>query len=171
MATVNITLEGGAGESGTAAPESFSVCCDFCGANDELKEWTAVNGNTYHYCKVCWFDIEDSYGEIQDAIRNIVDESEETEEPSPKRQALQCNDCKKKPATEVFVHLDGRTFDLCTYCWQLADHEEDYGADFGSVPNLRKSGPVKFCECPLPCDFTVSTRCDLCSGVVIVGCF
>lgn len=162
MATMNITLGGGAGETGTATPGSFSMCCDFCGANDELKEWNAVNGNTYHYCKVCWFDIEDSHGEIQDAIRHMVgepeDSEEENEEPASKRQALECEDCKNRPATDRFVHLDGRTFDLCSYCFQLADHEEDYGLDF----------KTHLCECPLPCDFVSPTHCELCKGVIVI---
>lgn len=200
MATESITVGGGVGKTETAAPES-SLMCDTCGATDELMEWESVNGQTYYYCKVCWFDIQDSYDEIQynvcgaclggDATHRLrqedgsylevcegcfmLDEIEcefsrpEFFEPPPKRQALQCNDCKKNPATQKFNHLDGRKFDLCNYCWQLADHEEDYGADFGSVPNLRKSGPAKFCECPLPCDFTISTRCDLCKGILIVS--
>jgi hypothetical protein len=52
-------------------------------------------------------------------------------------------------------------------CHHWADHEDDYGADFGSVPNLRKSGPSKFCECPLVCDSATPSRCGLCSGVVV----
>jgi hypothetical protein len=190
----NLIITVGGGATATA-PESYIVC-DSCGADDELKEWVGIDGLTYHSCKPCWFDIQESNEEIHynrcascfqgDATHRYLQDDgtylevcegcfllDETEflEPPPKRQALQCNDCKKNPATETFNHLDGRTFDLCKYCWQLADHEEDYGADFGSVPNLRKSGPAKFCECPLPCDFTISTRCDLCSGVVLVGSF
>ena len=228
MATMSITAGGGGVNDLTAAPGS-SCACDMCGATDELKEWVNEdNGFLYSYCKVCWFDVNDSYNEIRynrcatcsdgeathryaqedgtyvevcegcfllsdddeeggcdecgsetdlteeyqtedGTVRNLCENCRpEFLEPLPKRQALECQDCKKKPASKVFVHLDGRKFKLCEYCWQLADHEDDYGADFGSVPNLRTTGPAKLCECPLPCDFLSPTHCELCKGIVVL---
>ena len=187
MATMSITAGGGEVNDLTAAPGS-SCACDICGATDELKEWLSDNsGVLYYYCKVCWFDVRDSAEELEAFRAQSADEYENCctdglsahrcedcdqsdDEPETKRQALECNDCKKKPATVTFTHLDGRNFNLCSYCWQLADHEEDYGAEFGSVPRLRVNGPITFCECPLPCDFISPTRCELCKGVVVVLC-
>jgi hypothetical protein len=159
-----------------------------CGAIDDLKEWLSNNtGVLYYYCSGCWFDVRDSAEELEAFRTQSVDGCENcyvdglsahrcedcdqpVEEPEAKRQALECNDCKKKPATELFMHLDGRNFNLCSYCWQLADHDEDYGAEFGSVPRPRRNVTVKFCECPLPCDFLSPTRCEFCQGVVVVRC-
>ena len=229
MATLSITAGGGEVNDLTAAPGS-SYACDVCCATDELVEWTnGRTGSVYHYCKVCWFDIQDSYDEIQynrcatcsdgeathrylqedgtylevcegcfllsgddeeggcDECGSETDLTEDYQtengtvrklcencrpeflEPLPKRQALQCMDCKKKPANKVFVHLDGRKFNLCEYCWSLADHEDDYGVEFGSVPNLRVRGPSSLCSCPVPCDFHSPTRCELCRGIVVVS--
>jgi hypothetical protein len=43
-----------------------------------------------------------------------------------------CQSCIYSPATSRFLHLDGREFFLCDYCFHLADHESDYGEDFES---------------------------------------
>jgi hypothetical protein len=223
METSTITV---GGDATAVAPESSYVCCDSCGADDELKEWIGVDGRMYHSCKPCWFDLHDTYeeikldpcsscsdGEATHRIRQedgsylemcegcfLLDEQggcddcgSDTEltdeyqmedgeirnlcencrpkfmEPLPKRQALQCNDCKATPATQTFLHLDGRKFDLCDSCWQLADHEEDYGVSFGSVPRLRVGGLVTFCACPVVFDDSSRTRCMVCRGILIVG--
>ena len=200
--TIN-TAEAGEVNDLTAGLGSFPVC-DACGCADELKEWESDNGSLYRYCKVCWFDIEDTVDELRalqleppvhdggcddcgsptaltsefwhndgrtihlcENCYQSADHSDDYMEPLPKRQELQCADCMKKPATKTFAHLDGRKFNLCDYCFQLADHEEDYGAEFGSTPNLRKNGPAKLCDCPLPCAFLSPTRCELCKGIVI----
>jgi hypothetical protein len=47
-----------------------------------------------------------------------------------------CQDCEKKDATNRFCHLDGRSFSLCSTCWQSADHEDDYLAHV-EPPRLR----------------------------------
>ncbi len=69
MASLRLTVGGGEVNDLTAAPgSSYDMCCDMCGANDELKEWVnddLPNATVYHYCKVCWFDVEDSYAEIK----------------------------------------------------------------------------------------------------------
>ena len=127
--------------------------CDDCGSPTAFTtEFWHNDGRTFHLCENCY---------------QSADHSEEYLEPLQKRQELQCDDCKEKPATETFVHLDSRKFNLCVGCHQHADHEEDYGADFGSTPNLRKNGPVKFCDCPLPWNNATPCRCDLCHGVVV----
>lgn len=78
-----------------------------------------------------------------------------------------CEDCGEREATQYFVHLDGRSFDLCDGCWALADHAEDYGADFGSAPRLRKNGPAFFCTCVSPVSLCGAPRCATCSGILI----
>ncbi len=230
MEPLSITAGGGEVNDLTAAPGSSYVCCDMCGANDELKEWISdeqSDAQVYHYCKVCWFDAEESYAEIKlnrcatcsdgEATHRYLQEdgtyvevcegcfllSEEEEqdgcdecgsdtdfteeyqledgeirnlcencrpeflEPLPKRQALECDACKKNPATHTFLHLDSRKFKLCGGCWAVADHTDDYGADFGSVPRIRLNGKNKFCECPVVCNTMIPTRCDLCDGIVV----
>ena len=150
--------------------------CDVCGATDELKDWKGADGKMYFYCRVCWFDVCDTIDELEamyclpdDHSLHTCDNCDSSvNAPEPKRQALECQDCKKVPATHTFNHLDGRSFNLCSYCWQLADHEDDYGADFGSTPNLRKTGQARLCECPLPCDLISPTRCELCKGIVVL---
>jgi hypothetical protein len=44
-----------------------------------------------------------------------------------------CQSCIHTQATCRFLHLDGREFFLCDYCFQLADHESDYGEDFETI--------------------------------------
>ena len=41
-----------------------------------------------------------------------------------------CQSCIHTPASSRFLHLDGREFFLCEYCFWEADHESDYGKDF-----------------------------------------
>ena len=128
--------------------------CDDCGSPTAFTtEFWHNDGRTFHLCENCY---------------QSADQSEDYMEPLPKRPELQCEDCQEKPSADMFVHLDGRTFNLCAGCHQNADHEDDYGASFGSVPILRKSGPAKLCECPLPCDFISPTHCELCKGIVVI---
>ena len=155
------------------------LACDTCGAMDELKMWIGVDGKTYHSCKPCWFDIQDSYDEIRynrcatcnsypsdgtvlevcegcyllDAVTETRDSCEEcglvTEvlddyEMEDGELHRLCNNCIPSQscecctlcaATELFLHLDGRSFRLCSSCFLDADHEEEYGISFGSGPN------------------------------------
>jgi hypothetical protein len=147
-----------------------------------------MDGRLYYSCKPCWFDIQDSHEEILYNRCATCSEGDATHryrqedgtylevcegcfllDPETEEEESSCDDCKTNPATQTFIHLDGRQFDLCVDCHRWADHEEDYGVDFGSLPNVRLHGKAKFCECPLPCDFTTPTRCDLCKGIVIVS--
>lgn len=125
--------------------------CDECG-DEEIAHDLELKGHIFHLCDTCF-----ETASVYDCLKAPA-----------KRQALECDDCGKKPATNRFNHLDGRSFKLCGYCVQLADHEEDYGADFGSVPRLRINGEAKLCNCPVPCDFLSPTRCELCKGIVVI---
>ena len=46
-----------------------------------------------------------------------------------------CEACNALPAARLFVHLDGRDFQLCESCWSWADHDDDY---------------LMFCDCMMP---------------------
>lgn len=203
METLSISLGGGAGKTGTAAPGS-SYVCDACGAGNDLRIWEmndAFSAKVFVYCASCWVDIEESMAELgglaEDAeytggcddcgsptahtcefwhtdgrtlhLCESCYQSTDHSEPIAAPATVQCDDCRRAPATETFNHLDGRTFKLCLYCLQLADHEEDYGADFGSTPNLRPSGRPKFCDCAVPCSFDYNpSHCELCNGIVVL---
>ena len=78
-----------------------------------------------------------------------------------------CDDCGEREATQYFMHLDGRSFDLCDGCWSLADHADEYGASFGSVPRLRKNGKSFFCTCVSSVSLCGAPRCATCSGLLL----
>jgi len=110
MEPLNITLGGGPIEATPGSP----LVCDSCGCADELKEWetsTRANAKVYRYCKVCWFDIEDSYDEIQQTAMR-----EEECDYCGLQTTLTCD----------YTHRDGHTIHLCENCYQCADDSEDF---------------------------------------------
>ena len=174
MELTSITLWGGEVNNLTATPGSFAGC-DLCMSCSDLKEWVTSSGVVYQYCTTCWVDISESAEELEviaqecrDAWFNGPGRLDTCEEPEQKCPALECDACGQNPATEEFWHLDSRTFKLCRPCFTDVDQEDDYGMEFGSVPRPRRTVPSVFCECPLPCDFTSPTQCDLCHGSVAV---
>jgi hypothetical protein len=57
---------------------------------------------------------------------------------------------------------------LCMDCFHFADHEDDYGVDFGSTPRLRISvGKPAVCDCIVPCDTPLSSLCLLCCRRIV----
>ena len=42
-----------------------------------------------------------------------------------------CVSCREKDAKITFMHLTNGNFELCIRCFEWADHERDYGTDFG----------------------------------------
>ena len=146
------------------ASESFNVC-DSCGCVATV-EWENIDHpgtKMYYSCETCWYHVQDSADELRQACEHCgaSDELACVEDP------VECADCKVNVATETFNHLDGRSFQLCSGCFGMADHEDDYGAEFGSAPRLRVKGKATLCQCPLPCNDDVSTRCALCRGIVV----
>lgn len=49
-----------------------------------------------------------------------------------------CQDCTVEYATHRFLHLDGRDFFLCEFCYYAADHESNYGEHFVSKEYLKE---------------------------------
>lgn len=190
MTTLSITVGGG---HEMTAPESPRAC-DSCGATDDLIEWESGDhpgAKVYCSCKLCWYHVQDSVDELAFAgacddcgeeeatcdyercghtfalCSHCYQEAVECAEPPAKREAIQCEDCQKRPADKTFNHLDGRSFNLCGYCFQLADHEDDYGESFGSTPQRRLNTNVMLCECPIPCNDNDPAHCDLCEGTIL----
>lgn len=134
-----------------ACTDKQELACDSCGAMNDLTEFEGSNKKVYYACNLCWFNIQDSREEL------------ETED----HECL-CEDCGMRAATETFNHLDGRSFQLCSDCFGEADHEDSYGADFGSVPRLRVAGRSYLCECRHPeINEDDRVRCIECSGIVV----
>jgi hypothetical protein len=92
-----------------------------------------------------------------------------------------CADCRKKPATRVFMHLHKGEFFLCDGCWQMADHEDDYlevctcssptpakgaGAQAQCMDCLRKLQAWRWCMCPVVDKADEGKYCSLCYGLV-----
>lgn len=118
MESMCLSLGGGEVKDLTAAPGSSNVCCDVCGSHEEVREWEPedrVTSKVYHYCKVCWFDVQES----ADELRNLNQMDVEYEGG--------CDDCGSPTAlTAEYWHADGRTFHLCERCYQSADDSEEY---------------------------------------------
>ena len=75
------------------------------------------------------------YGTLEEkAPVQDVPEAEEEEEDDGVEGV--CQDCTKEPATDRFLHLDGRSFNLCSGCFGGADHDDFYLAHV-EPPNLR----------------------------------
>ena len=148
MAQTHITLGGGAGKTGTAAPGRFNNdCCDSCGAEDDLMEWESQDGpgaKVYRYCSDCLGKTCTGCGvkattefEARDGTLHPVCDhcdvhlrEQDAEMGDGEWEILVvddiCADCKKEPATRRFLHLHKGEFFLCDGCWQMADHEDDY---------------------------------------------
>ncbi len=123
------TLGGGAAQSGTATPgryEDLNVCTG-CGFESTIQI-VGRDGLEYDLCETCEIGLREQEAEQE-----------------------WCEDCAAAPAVCVFMHLDGRVFNLCDFCYYAADHEEDY---------------LKFCECPTPEISEEGTQCWKCNREV-----
>jgi hypothetical protein len=155
-----------------ACIEKQELACDSCGGVSVVRTWMGTDGQAYHSCESCWIAIQESVDELQSGLTECEHADHETEEETDKECSCtmcctdpvpqqMCDDCKRTPATKTFNHLDGRSFALCVYCFQLADHEDDYGVDF-----VRSCGSASLCSCAVVCDPSGSV-CLLCSGLVL----
>jgi hypothetical protein len=157
----------------TADEIKYNVCGS-CELADATHKYTLEDGTVLEVCEGCFLlpegggcdecgsdtDFTEEYQTEDGEFRNLC------ENCRPKEK---CDCCKKQPPTETFMHRDSRLFQLCADCFTGADHADDYGADFGSVPRIRKNGREKFCECPITCNTMTTTRCDFCYGIVVTN--
>jgi len=153
------------------ATEPVYNTCATCLSADATHKYRSDDGTVLEVCEGCFLlDLYDT--PICDgcdekfATRNC-DEQNLCEDCYDECDTCLCEDCSEREATQYFVHLDGRSFDLCDGCWALADHADDYGADFGSAPRLRKNGPAFFCTCMSPVSLCGAPRCATCSGILV----
>lgn len=80
---------------------STSLCsnCDFAPAT---RTWE-YKTDAYPMCESCWINLVESEAE--------------------KDNCILCEDCNRAPAESAFLRLDGTSLDLCSACYQIADHE------------------------------------------------
>jgi protein-arginine kinase activator protein McsA len=74
----------------------------------------------FHLCETCNEEAWEAH-----------DEQRRAEEEGQEENLGICVSCEKEPAKITFMHLTNGNFELCIHCFQWADHERDYGQDFG----------------------------------------
>lgn len=99
--------------------------CEECEAGVAEHEFVGAEDKVYHLCGFCYKDAVETAEEGQrwEEQRQKAEEQEE--------HLGNCESCRTEQATIVFMHLTNGNFELCQRCFEFADHERDYGKDFG----------------------------------------
>ncbi len=150
----------------------YNACAN-CHSADATHKYRSDDGTVLEVCEGCFY-IDEWDGPVCDSCEEMFATHEHKEQNLcddcfDARVPCACDACGEREATHYFIHLDGRSFDLCGGCWAVADHTDDYGADFGSVPRIRKNGnpDVFFCACACPVSLCGAPRCANCSGILV----
>ena len=107
--------------------DPYCFCFDCRDAFDPKAEIDTQLVNQGHE-RACWV-----YASL---LGKTVAGSEGGTQPSESNTNPRCEDCREADATTYFIHLDGRSFDLCETCFAAADHDDFYLAHV-KAPNLR----------------------------------
>ena len=94
--------------------------CEDCDMEIAIHVFVNPEQKEFHLCEKC----NEEAWEAHDEQRRAEEEEEEED-------LGVCVSCEKEPAKIVFMHLTNGNFELCIHCFQWADHERDYGQDFG----------------------------------------
>ena len=106
----------------TEMTATTSPClCEECNVGTAVHQFTDTEDKTWHLCEKCndmaWDAVE------EEDLRLLEEEKEE--------DLGICVCCQEKEAKITFMHLTNGNFDLCIRCFEFADHERDYGTNFG----------------------------------------
>lgn len=108
------------------ALENAERClCEECEIDIAAHDFEGAENKVYHLCGVCYKDavVTAEEGMRWEEQRQKAEEQEE--------HLGHCESCQTEQATIVFMHLSNGNFELCQRCFEFADHERDYGKDFG----------------------------------------
>jgi protein-arginine kinase activator protein McsA len=99
--------------------------CDDCDHSVATHQFVGIDETVYELCESCneaaWRAQED---------RVAYEEEEHAAEEEEEELGI-CVSCEKQPARVVFNHMTNGNFELCGHCFEWADHEADYGVEFG----------------------------------------
>lgn len=107
--------------------EHHEYLCDDC--EMEIAEHDLIGS-----CGILWRLCEECHKEALEAI----EEGQKAEEEEVNLGI--CVSCQKEQATITFMHLTNGNFELCDSCFRWADHERDYGKDFGESSSEEEEG-------------------------------
>lgn len=102
----------------TTQHEHHAYLCDDCEMEIAEHDFVGRDGKKWRLCHQC-----------QEEAREICEEVEKEEEQEEELGI--CVSCQKEKATISFMHITNGNFELCNRCFEWADHERDYGNDFG----------------------------------------
>ncbi len=117
-------------------------CFDCRGAFDSSGTIDAELVNAKNPRALFVYGILENKAPMQDVPEAEKEDEEDKEEDEGEEYAEEddvegvCQDCTKELATDRFLHLDGRSFNLCAACFCNADHEDFYLAQV-EPPRLR----------------------------------
>lgn len=94
------------------------ILCEDCELEFATHVFVGSEDKEWKLCKECNREAIE-YCELMEGV------GEEEEELGT------CVCCQKEPAEVVFMHIKNGNFELCETCFEWADHEDDYGKEFG----------------------------------------
>jgi protein-arginine kinase activator protein McsA len=98
------------------------IVCEDCEKEFATIEFVGSDDKVWKLCKEC----EEEAFELREE-----GERERHEEEEYRDDLGQCESCQTEKAVIVFMHMYNGNFELCQKCFEWADHERDYGKDFG----------------------------------------
>jgi hypothetical protein len=119
-------------------PNCFCFDCRDAFDSEGITDAELVNAGNTRACFVYGSQGMKQPSEDLEKVNEDEHEDDDHDETYHRVEGL-CEDCGKKDATQRFMHLDSRHFNLCLDCFHWADHEDDYLAHV-KPPRYRVSG-------------------------------
>lgn len=110
--------------------DGHSIICEECHKEFATHEFVGTDDKVFKLCDECNEEAWMLWNEQREAEEE--EDRKRYEEEGDYRDDLgQCESCQKEKAVIVFMHMYNGNFELCQTCFECADHEDDYGKDFG----------------------------------------
>ena len=111
-------------EMSTPQHQHHEYLCDECEMEIAEHDFVGASDIVWRLCAEC-------NKEAKELVEDMQKWEQEQDEEEEAENLGMCVSCEEKPAKIVFMHLTNGNFELCIRCFEWADHERDYGEDFG----------------------------------------
>lgn len=101
------------------------ILCEECDLEFARHEFVGSGDNVWKLCEAC------NHGALE-AVKEMreIEEEDARARTEEEEDLGTCVSCKNAEAVITFMHLKNGNFELCRKCFEWADHEDDYGAEF-----------------------------------------
>jgi hypothetical protein len=103
--------------------------CEDCETGIASHTFVGTYDQVWRLCDTC----NDAAEAVVEDMRVLKEEEDRRrEEDVEEEEELGiCVSCEKQQARIIFTHMTNGNFELCGHCFEWADHEADYGVEFG----------------------------------------